>query len=600
MSESSSFHYYCTKSDEFKHEMRHIEQKAFRLYLLRIVTFVGFIALLITFVLSGYNSLCLTGSIALFLLFMSIVQMDFRLSCKRRLVAAKIQIANNELKYINHKYDEFDGGKHYSAINPHLAGDFDIFGNGSLYQYINRCVTGFGSKLLAERLSHPTKETNIIVERQKAIVELAEKPIFITDFRAAALAADSEPDDVAGFNRWLNEPSINIKTLRVVSLIYPILFFIQIILVALSVLPASTLCISFAFAFYIVFQYKKQIDKAHCELGKSGAMFRKYAALIRVIEKETFRSPLLQSLYARLQNGNEKASSAVASLYKLVDRFDLRNNMIIAILFNLVFLFDLHIYYQLCRWRLKHRDVVSDWFNVLAEIDVINGFACFAFNCSKETVYPHISDDEIVFDADELGHPLIPSATRVGNTIRFGGKPSATVITGANMAGKSTFLRTVAVNLILAMNGSPVCARKLVFKPCSIMSSINIRDSLKQKASYFYAELVRIKEIITHAEEHPDTLVILDEILRGTNTKDKQTGSIGLLEKLISLNANVMIATHDLAIGELAVKYPHIVANHCFEVELEDDRLVFDYKLKSGVSKKLNASFLMKRMGIIE
>jgi DNA mismatch repair ATPase MutS len=150
------------------------------------------------------------------------------------------------------------------------------------------------------------------------------------------------------------------------------------------------------------------------------------------------------------------------------------------------------------------------------------------------------------------------------------------------------------------MNGAPVVAKSFRFAPCYIMSSINIRDSLSHKASYFYSELLRIREIIDHVKRHPQTLVILDEILRGTNTKDKQAGSLGLLDKLIAMKATLVIATHDLTIGDMVKKYPDIVANHCFEVELEGDQLVFDYKLKSGVSQKLNASFLMRQMGVID
>jgi DNA mismatch repair ATPase MutS len=210
-----------------------------------------------------------------------------------------------------------------------------------------------------------------------------------------------------------------------------------------------------------------------------------------------------------------------------------------------------------------------------------------------------LSTQSFEFDAIELGHPLIKKEIRVNNNFTIKGKPSITIITGANMAGKSTFLRSISINLILAMNGAPVCAKKLIFSPSDIMSSIKIQDSLFKNESYFYAELLRLKEVITHANNNPQTIIFLDEILRGTNTKDKQNGTLGLLEKLISQKSIAFIATHDLSIGELEKKYPDIVKNYCFEVELTHDQLIFDYKLKNGISNKLNASFLMKKMGII-
>jgi DNA mismatch repair ATPase MutS len=251
-------------------------------------------------------------------------------------------------------------------------------------------------------------------------------------------------------------------------------------------------------------------------------------------------------------------------------------------------------------WKNQHKDVVVGWFEAMAEADALIGFARFACNNINEVVYPDVEDEGFCFSAKAMGHPLIKLDVRVNNDVDFYGQPKVMVVTGANMAGKSTFLRMLVVNLIMAMNGAPVCAKSFRFTPCDIMSSINIRDSLSHQASYFYSELVRIREIIDHVKMNPKTLVVLDEILRGTNTKDKQAGSVGLLEKLISMDGIVVVATHDLTIGELERKHPDIVTNHCFEVELENDHLIFDYKLKNGISQKLNASFLMRKMGVID
>ena len=593
------FHYYTAKSEAFRAEQKKLEKQSFRMYLMRLFSFIGFIAAIILFVYTKHNYLYLFGGIALLLSFLSIVQWDFRLSRKRKLVANKVLIVENELKYLNHQYNEFDRGDEFSSKNPHLSGDFDLSGNGSLYQYLNRCVTRQGSENLADNLSFPCKDAQKITAKQKSVSEISKKPDFVTNFRANGLTDNNKNDDIDSFNRWLNTPPENIKTLRTISIIYPLIFASWLTLVVAGIFHASSLSIPIIAAFAIVGFYIKKINRAHAKLSKSGEMFKRYTTLIKLIEHQTFESELLIQLQNRLKNGNQKASEVVASLYKLIDRFDLRNNIVVSIIFNISFLFDLNIYYQLYKWNRKHNAVVSDWFSVLAEFDALISFSVFAFNHSDQTTYPQISSKEFTFEAVEMGHPLIPSSTRVNNNISFSGNPMVVVVTGANMAGKSTFLRTLAINLIMAMNGAPVCSRKFTFKPCDIMSSINIRDSLSQKASYFYAELVRIKAIINHVANNPDTLVILDEILRGTNTKDKQAGSLGLLEKLISMNSAVVVATHDLLIGELDKKYPQHVINHCFEVELENDKLVFDYKLKNGISQKLNASFLMRKMGII-
>jgi len=601
MDNLSRFQYYSQKGETLEIELNKIKKKSFMIYFLRLFSFLGFAVLSIVFILSGYNYYFLIVSILLLFIFLYAIQKDFLLNSKRKLVEAEIIIINNELKYLNHQYNEFDGGEKFTEKNPHLAGDFDLFGNGSIYQYFNRCVTRQGCELFSDFLSFPEKNSLKIIEKQEVIKELSEKINFITKFRANGLTYNNQNDDNEGFNQWINEPNESIKTLKIISRVYPVLFLSQILLIGLAIIPFETIMIPLLFSFYIVYyHYRQRIDKAHNQLSKSGKTFKKYAILIGLIEKEIFHSQKLIELQNRLQNSNEKASKIINSLYRLIERFDLRNNMLIKFLFNSLFLFDLYIYQQLFNWKTKQKDKVSDWFNVLSEIDVMTSFAVFAFNCKNQVSYPEISTESFVFEALELGHPLIPVSERINNNIKFSGKPSVIIITGANMAGKSTFLKSLTVNLILAMNGSPVCAKHLIFKPCDIMSNINIRDSLKQKTSYFYAELKRIREIIDHVTKEPDTLVILDEILRGTNTKDKQTGSFGLLEKLITLNANAVIATHDLIIGELDKKYPDIVINHCFESELENDELIFDYKLKNGISKKLNASFLMKKMGVIE
>jgi DNA mismatch repair ATPase MutS len=350
----------------------------------------------------------------------------------------------------------------------------------------------------------------------------------------------------------------------------------------------------------VIFFNKQRLDRAHVRLGRTAKIFEKYAILMRLIEKEEFNSLYLNQLKSQLSRQEIKASKSLKKLFKLLNNFDVRYNVFVTILLNSLMVFDLQIFCRLEKWKSMHKGVVGGWFEALAEMDGLLGYAVYAFNNQATVAYPEVSDQDFAFEAVELGHPLLNPSTRVNNSVKFTGKPNVIIVTGANMAGKSTFLRTLSVILILAMNGAPVCAKSFRFTPCDIMSSIKIQDSLSNHESYFYAELLRIKELIDHVKSHPKTLVILDEILRGTNTKDKQLGSLGLLEKLISQHAVAIIATHDLEIGKLADIHPDVVANYCFEVELQNDQLIFDYKLKQGISSKLNASFLMKKMEIID
>ena len=226
-------------------------------------------------------------------------------------------------------------------------------------------------------------------------------------------------------------------------------------------------------------------------------------------------------------------------------------------------------------------------------------FGNFSYNNSNYT-FPEISDAEFYLSIKEGGHPLLYKDQRINNDFSVTDLKKITIVTGANMAGKSTFLRTIGVNMVLGMTGSPVCAEKFVFSPIEIFTSVRTNDSLHKNESYFYAELMRLKKITDTLKSGKKLFIILDEMLKGTNSKDKHIGSYALIEQLIKLNASGLAATHDIQLGKLAEKYPNNISNKRFEVEIINDELVFDYKLKDGISQNLNASFLMKKYGIIE
>ena len=532
-------------------------------------------------------------------MFLWVVKVDLKWVKQQQLLKNRLLVNQNELRYLEFDFSDFDAGGEFEKINPHLAGDFDVFGDSSLYQYISRSVLHNGRIKLANNLSVQELSPRRIKERQEAIRELSEKPQFLESFQALGRLNKETGQEQLNLQLWLNSTTSSLVPTWLLWL-YPALVILWLVLVAYSVIPDGTIVLLVALAFGIVFGKKKAVDAVHNQLGKSAQIFGVYEQLIHLVENQSFHSTYLVQLQSQFLNGSKRASLSLRQLYGLLEKFDYRYNFIVAILFNLICLFDLQMVRLLGKWKTKHRFEVVSWLEALSDLDAINGFARFAQNNQELVCYPDLSDEVFEFSAVEMGHPLISVDTRINNDVHFSGQPKVIVVTGANMAGKSTFLRTLAVNLILSMNGAPAVARSFTFSPCAIMSSINIRDSLSHKASYFYSELLRIREIIDYVKMHPQTLVILDEILRGTNTKDKQAGSLGLLDKLVAMNAIVVIATHDLTIGDMDKKYPEIVSNHCFEVELEGDQLVFDYKLKRGVSQKLNASFLMRQMGVID
>jgi DNA mismatch repair ATPase MutS len=291
-------------------------------------------------------------------------------------------------------------------------------------------------------------------------------------------------------------------------------------------------------------------------------------------------------------------SKAIHQLSVLLNYMDSNLNILVSIFLNGLFMFNLHLLLKVEKWKKLNQENVPLWFDTIATFDAMCSMGNFAYN-HPEFIFPKPVENNFEFVAENLGHPLISHNQRVVNDVEIKGWNQFAIITGANMSGKSTFLRTIGVNYILAMAGAPVCATKLNFYPIQIHSSIRTSDSLTRHESYFYAELKRLKQIIDELENGGERLILLDEILKGTNSKDKQAGSIALIEQLLHYKSVGLFATHDLMLGELANRFPNQVNNLCFEIHIEGDKMQIDYKLHHGVCKNLNATYLMKNMGIL-
>jgi DNA mismatch repair ATPase MutS len=305
---------------------------------------------------------------------------------------------------------------------------------------------------------------------------------------------------------------------------------------------------------------------------------------------------LLKSIKENI-GGEQSAHKSVKSLSEITKSMDYRLNMVVGILLNIFFLWDIKQAIKIERWKNSNASFMENWFNQLSAIDELQSFAGFAFNFPNST-FPTFKTGDFEVKASNVTHPFIAQNSCIGNDINYEGWKQFQIITGANMAGKSTYLRTVGINMILAMTGAPVLADSFVIVPVNIFTGIKTTDSLQDGESYFFAELKRLKELIDKLESGQKLFVILDEVLRGTNSADKQKGSMALITQLIRLSASGMIATHDLALGGLINEFPKNITNKRFEVEISNNQLVFDYKLKEGISQNLNATFLMNKMGI--
>ena len=592
--------FYTSNINTLNTSYKELKSKSQLFSWIRLVLFTCFAFFLVLFFTTGHCWFLILISIIFLFSFIMLVIKQNKLEDDIIVLASRIQINKDEIQYLNHNYQNRDTGSEFEIINPFLSTDFNLFGKGSLFQYISRCNTYFGKKIIAHKLCNTEKDAVIISKKQSAIKELTANNDYIQNFQSYSRLLPDNKNQLSFLLSWITEPYENIKKSRNIAYIAAAINIICLLLSALGILSWASFVSAIIVSQLVLLFHKNKISKYNSKLNDCVGVLVNYVKLLKLIEDENFESEHLSSLQHELLVHDTKASVSLNSLFKILDVFLIQNNALIHSLLNMFFLLDIHVSYQLLEWRKKQQTEVEKWFSTIGEIETLISFATYTFNNYEDVTYPKLTDHSFTIEAIELGHPLIPPGVRIKNNFSTKGVPSIQIITGANMAGKSTFLRTLAINIIIAMNGAPVIAKGFTFFPCDILSSIKVQDSLLKNESYFYAELLRLKDIIEHVRNNPNTLVILDEILRGTNTKDKQTGSLGFLKKLIDLNAIVIIATHDLVIGELEMKYPGIAINHCFEVELIDDQLFFDYKLKEGISKKLNASFLMKKMEIID
>jgi len=573
-----------------------VDRRIRRISLIRITVFVAGV---FTVYLAGkYTLSAVFGTLVIFVLaFTAVVVWHARVHKRRDVLLRLLKINKDELDAVNGNYSVFDDGNEFADDGHHFAGDLDIFGPGSIFQYLNRTSTAIGKNRLAGWFLNPEKDIKAIGHRQKAVNELKEKTPWRRHFRSTGLWLGESDSDKEGILNWMNLPAHFQKPFFTVMIyIVPVLSLLMFLLLVFGWIGLRLFLLYMVIPLGIAFGQAKKIQVKHELVSRKSELLNKYGKLFSLIENEHFGSALLQQLQENLKTKHH-AGEALGKLSRVVNALDLRLNVLAWFVLNYFFLWDIVQARRLERWRMNNRSHAAIWFDTLSQTDALISLACFAYN-HPDFTFPLPVDDDFRLQAQNCGHPLIRPEVRVDNPVDFTGWKQFVIITGANMAGKSTYLRTVAVNFILAMAGAPVCATKFTFTPAFVFTGIRTKDDLLHNESYFFAELKRLKTMIEELEKGNRLFIVLDEILKGTNSKDKQTGSKALLKQLIRYGASGLIATHDLMLGELIDDYPENIRNMRFEVEISNDELSFDYKIKYGIARNLNATFLMKKMGI--
>ncbi|QVY64163.1 DNA mismatch repair protein MutS [Polaribacter sp. Q13] len=527
------------------------------------------------------------------LLFGFLVVKHVSLQRERAIIKAKININKTELQVLNREFHHLESGEEF--VNPmhYYSNDIDLFGVGSFFQYLNRTVTSEGKKLLANTFTE--NKTNEIVEKQNTIKELATKVKWRQHF--AALASLITTKDTSGFIvSWVQNYTAVLPTfLKGIQLVFSVLSIVFIGLVSFGFLSFTYLVIWFFIGLFISAAFVKKTSNLYADTDKVRETFKQYHVLLNEIEGEGFSATILKEKQAIINSEDKKASTIFKEFSKVLDAFDQRNNLVIAFFGNGFFLLDIRNAVNVEKWITNYKHTVDKWFSVVAFFDAQNSLANFHFNHTK-FVFPEITGDKEVVEATNLGHPLLDAIKRIDNDFTIN-KEEFFIVTGANMAGKSTFLRTISLSIVMANCGLPVCAENFKYSPIKLITSMRTTDSLTEDESYFYSELKRLKFIVDEIKT-TDYFIILDEILKGTNSKDKAIGSKKFVEKLTKSKSTGIIATHDVSLCELENEFTDI-KNYYFDAEIIDDELYFDYTLKNGICKNMNASFLLQKMEII-
>lgn len=589
--------FYEQRVNFLEKELKKFKQKKSAFGLLRLGSLLAII--FAVYILWSINIwLLLTILVILIAVFIFLIHRDIdnrdNILCTQNL----ININKKELLALEGQYNQFESGAGFQPKDHYYANDMDLFGPASVFQYINRTSSQMGAAELSSWLLKPASLPEIL-QRQEAIKELKEKNIWRQELQQILQVTEIKNETRKRLNNWVVEPTqfIQFKPWAWLRYLLPALMLIISGLVIYDVLSMSFFYGSLLVMAIIAYQLNKVISPIHNQLGKIVDELEALSGGIRTIEKEDFKSELLAKIKNTLGQKKGLASDKINALKKILDRLDLRYNLVLSFPLNVFLLWNLQQVLDLEKWKLAQRHEVNNWFEILKTVEALQSLATLHYN-HPNWVFPIFKEQHFSIAATELAHPLIKAEKRVSNFINIDNAGEVMLVTGSNMAGKSTYLRSVGVNVILAMTGAPVCANKFELSPVQLMSSMRIADNLEESTSTFYAELKKLQIIIEKVNADEKVFILLDEILRGTNSHDRHTGSEALIKQLIKKNAAAILATHDLELANMKEQYPQHILNYHFDVQVSNDELYFDYSLKPGICKSMNASILMKKIGI--
>lgn len=577
----------------FKTKRKQLRKQLLGLSLARLVVFLLFVGVIYVFY---QQPLYLAGiGIPLFAVFLWLLSRYSDKKQEEQYALSRIKINELELKSLEGDYSAFPNGDAYRDALHAYSEDIDLFGTRSFFQYLNRCQTPEGEVFLASLL----KANNIekVLEKQEVVKELAPNPEWRHSFRARASLIEAKLS-VTALTSWLESYKGFTKPFfKWLPKVYTGISVVLTFLYAQDFVNTTVFVGWLTLGLLFSFRYQKNLNELSHKLAVSHTLLAHYAKLLQQIESMDFESEILKEKQASLlQEDGSTASESLKKLAKGLQNLEHSNNLLVKIFGNFFLLYDLWVSYPVEQWLQNNATKVASWLEVTAYFEAQDSLANLAYNQPNYT-YPKVLSKGLVFEAEQLCHPLLLNREAVPSDV-FLGESDFLIITGANMAGKSTFLRSVSLAILMSNIGLPIRASQVSYTPLPLLTSMRNTDSLDEETSYFFAELKRLRFIVEELEERK-SFVILDEILKGTNSTDKADGSIRFIKKLVSMNATGLVATHDLSLCDIAEEMPEI-KNFFFDTQIKDNELFFDYRLKPGICSDRNASFLLEKMKIVD
>ncbi len=590
---------YTRGRDEHARQVAVLEAKARAVGTGRLLLVVTAVGLVVGIAWGHLGSWAWVVFVASLVGFGGLVMVHARVHEARDRAGAALRFHERGLARLEHAWDRLpETSARFRTAGHSFAGDLDVFGHGSLMQLVDATETRFGEERLAQLLSLEDARAwpGDAAERQAAVRDLAPRLAFREALAAVGGVVADERPDAAPLLAWAEAREALPSGLRLLGWAAPLALGGVLAWVSFAGaaprLGGLAALVLLGVGAWVGTRLSPVLSVASAREQTIG----RWRAMLALLEAERFEAPLLVRLRERLSAGGRTASAEIASLERVVGFADARRNEVFRLLLGPLLMWDIHCAAALLRWRARAGAHVRGWLEALGEIEALASLGSFAFE-HPDFAWPELAADP-VFEVTALGHPLI-GPERVGNDVTIPGAGRALVVTGSNMSGKSTLLRAIGVNVVLASAGGPVCARAARIGPSRVSTSMRIEDSLEQGVSHFYAELRRLKTIVDRAHgSGAPVLFLLDEILHGTNSRERVLGACAVVRGLLAAGALGAVSTHDLGITALERELGGSVHNIHFEEQVEGDAMTFDYVLRPGIVQSSNALRLMRAVGI--